>query len=307
MSSLTPNVDLSSGVYTGTYYAITGAGGFEIMQGFDTITYQPLATLSTYDMTNAVQVKYDVRKFNEKLGLYKDSSNQYITETSYNYVSDTYPTDEITLSATEFIANMTTPQVISVGVYSTLYSDFVSYVMTYFGYVGGFTTLFSQAEQFNYNAGVFDASALINIINYTAPDNSGAYITDLSGTITISNITQLLRTAVDSNAFGNRSTTTGATSSDPSNNSNYGVADGFMAGDLIFCPSGTTITLDLGINTETFVNSINNQGVTNVASLTQQTNYSSGYFSQNTTASTSDIKRVLAAPLLIRLENMSTA
>jgi hypothetical protein len=251
-------------------------------------------------MTNALQITFDVRSFNSKMGLYKDASNTYIINTEYDYVNDVFPTDSITITTAD-ILNIDTSQIMSVGSYSTVYSDFINYVKEYFGYVGGFTTLFSNAETFSYNDGIFDASAFMQIIQTTS-DSSGGY-TDLSGNITISNITKLLRTAVDSNAFGNRNVTTGTTSSDPSNNSNYGVADGFIEGDLIFVPTGISITLNLDIDTESFLSPLNNIGPDNVG---QSSNYVNGNFSQVSSATTSSIKQTITAPLLIKLMNLST-
>jgi hypothetical protein len=204
---------------------------------------------------------------------------------------------------------MASSQVTSVGYYSTLYSDFTTYVTTYFGYLGGFESLFYRAEDFSYNNGTFDADAFMALITGRTADGSGAYINDLSGTVTISNINKLLRNAIDANAFGNRDPSGGTTASDPSYNNNYGMADGFMANDLVFVADGTTITLNLIIASETFINAINNAGPAYSTALTQSTNYSStnGYFSTETNASTTLITRTLTAPLLIKLANLSTA
>jgi hypothetical protein len=104
---------------------------------------------------------------------------------------------------------------------------------------------------------------------------------------------------VDSNVFGNRTPSgDNGTAADPSFNINYGVADGFIAGDLIWIPEGTTINLSIDIDAEMFL-PINNIG----PSLVQNTNMTNGNFSSSTTATTTKIKRVLKAPMLIKLVN----
>jgi hypothetical protein len=103
----------------------------------------------------------------------------------------------------------------------------------------------------------------------------------------IGNINKLLRHAVDANVFGNR---------DPQTK-NYGVADGFVAGDMVWIPEGTTIKLNLDIDAESFA-PVNNSGPENVS---QETNYSANNFSSQTSATTTNITRILTAPLLIKM------
>ena len=313
--------------YSGFFYAFYGAGGFTMDQCFNTIKLIQQNPLLRYDVTKALQVRYDVREFNEKIGLYKDSNNIHVLSSDFNAVSDRFPTDSITITSTEFVSNMLSDYVISVGTYSTIYSDFIEYVNTYFGYAGGFSSLFSQASEFDINGGVFDANSFINIINEYGPDASGANVKALTGSITISNINNLLKYAIDGNVFNNRTPQqeTG-TAADPNSymdaSSNYGMADGFVAGDLIFIPAGTTINLHLVIDSE-LSNPLNNLGPNNVNALTQtmdalRTGSSQYYdangnlqsyadFSETSTATTTNIDRTLTAPLLIKLDNLSTA
>lgn len=351
--------------YEGFFYAFYGSGGFTMDQCFNTIKLTQPNPLLRYDVTKALQVKFDVRTFNAKLGLYKDANNIGITSTTFNPVTDNFSINEITINADEFVSGLTKEQVISVGSYSTMYSDFKQLVNTYFGYAGGFSSLFSQASEFDINNGVFDASALINIINpYSNP--AGENVKQVTGSITISDINSLLKYAIDRNIFGNRNTQssvgnssdtsanyTGASTTQEENyyNSNYGMADGFIAGDLIFIPAGTTIKLHLVIDSENF-NPLNNIGPSNVNELigTMDTNRtftnkfypdngsgpssephdmmiddtsrfdSNGdpiegssvvgtkkIFTESTTATTTNIDRILTAPLLILLDNLSTS
>jgi len=382
-----------SGIYgaatTGPVYCIQAAGGFSTTQQFDTIKRLSETIIGRYDVTGSVEVLMDVRLFNNKIGIKKDSNNlNLIGQTSYFYsdVSNSLITDSFTISASEFVYDLSmaggAKSIVSVGLLSTIYSDFSNYVATYFAMpilptasVGqprneyGFATLFSGEEGFNPNGGVFDASAFYNLVcggNGGNPgtnqgvtpwgnDTSGASISTLSGAITVSNITQLLRNAVDANPFNNRNPTTGTTASDPYDRSNYGVTDGFLQNDLFFIPSnGFQVTLKLAIDQEAFGSPLNNVGTgflsgtatsngataganAYTSTLAAGTGYpaqdvsavydtsfsgaSSGVnttgqqqggaattttFVSQTSSSTTLIQRVLQAPLLIRLANLTS-
>ena len=311
-------------------------------QGFNQIKFQTENAINTFDLTNAVQVSFDVRAFNRKLGIFKGDNNITLLDPSLNFgegagvyydtVNDRFVNtasgspvafDSITLTADQFRTGLTNAsQVLSVGYYNTLYSDFISYVKSYFGYAGGFSTLFQNAETFNYNNGLFDGSALINLINASGipmSDPSAAFIQNVSGSITIPNVTEVLRFAVDSNCFNNRTpaVTSAAgsnTSTDPTDHSNYGVQDGFIAGDLIWVPTGTTVTLGVGIDSEAVSSALNNIGPAATSALISQLNssvalnytQSGAPFSSQTSATLTKISRTLTAPLVIRLDNLSS-
>lgn len=292
--------------YNGYYFAFYASGGFTMEKRFPNINLITEKPVIQYDVTQALQVRFDVRTFNRKIGLLKDANNINTIDSSFDLVADRFPIDSITISAEEFVAGMHEYQVISVGTYANLYSDFISYVGTYFGYMGGFETLFDNAYDFSFTSGVFDASAFVKLINEVETDPSGAYVKPLTGVITINDINAILAYAVDSNVFGNRVPLTGTTAADPANHSNYGINDGFVAGDLIFIPAGSTIKLQLAVADENN-SSINNIGPTNAATATTLSNIASanGYFSETTTADVNNINRTLTAPILIRLDNLS--
>lgn len=300
-ANLTPSINVdNSGTYVGNVYALSALGGFVMERGFEDIKFHPASTPSYVDVTDAIQIMMDVATFDAKLG-------------AFDKVADTFANDEITLSAAELITGVTKgAQVFSVGKYATLYSDFQTYVATYFGFDGGFSSLFAAASEFAIDTdNYFDGASFVRLLNGEVNVN-GAYISDLSGHITISNVNQLLRYVVDANVFGNRDPSSGVISSDPSANAmdpdqydNWGVKDGFVAGDLIWVEAGTRVTLKLGIDYESF-NPINNVGPSNTYSLTQSTNVSSGLFTSNTTATTTLISRTVTAPLLIKLVSAAT-
>jgi hypothetical protein len=305
-----PASNSSEGVMVSNMYTFNAVGGFVMERGFDDIAFREDAAIETYDVTDSVQVLFDVATFNTKLGITKNTANTQLVSTQFNPVTDQFESnnvaiDTVTLSSTEFVNGLVKPeQIISVGRYTTLYSDFTNYVATYFGFDGGFSSLFTAASEFSIDDdGVFDSNSMLSLLTGTTGDGTGAYISDLSGQITIVNITKSLRHAVNTNCFGNRNPSNGGTAIDPANSSNYGVADGFVAGDLVWVNTGTLVKLNLNIDTEGF-NPVNNVGPQNT--LLQVTNYTSGNFSRETTATTTNINRSVRAPLLLKLVNKST-
>ena len=331
LSAVTPNTIYSSTahVYSGTQYAITGTGGFTTTQGLDTIHRGTQTIIEQFDTTGAVEVLFDVRILNDIIGIQKDASNLNVISTGfYDNSANLMVIDTVTVTAAQFLAglNSTVSNIISIGKYATLYSDFATYVAVYFGLSGptttqgsvGFDTLFSGEYDFNpHNSNVFDASAFMTIISGSGDiSTGGAYVDDLSGSIVISNITKLLRNAVDANPFGNRDVSgTIGYASDTSHRLNYGVTDGFFANDLIFIPdAGITITLNLAVDTEGYPLPLNNIGPSNEASSTvgplQDASYNSNTtltstFTQTSTSTVNLIKRTSKAPLLLRLSNLS--
>lgn len=286
--SVDPSFNRNDATHTGAYatsvYALSATGGFTMERRFaDIHQYVPTEPVHI-DVTDAVQIMMNVSTFNTKLG-------------AFNSVSDSFANNSISISAAELISGVTKgAQVFSVGKYSTLYSDFTSYVATYFGYVGGFSSLFSGASEFAIDTdNTFTGASFVRLLNGEALAADGTYISDLSGSITIGNITEILHYAVDANVFGNRDPTV----------KNWGIEDGFVAGDLIWVPTGTTVTLKLGIDAESFL-PINNVGPTQAANLTQQTTYTNGNFTSTTSATTTLISRTLTAPLLIKLVTAAT-
>jgi hypothetical protein len=279
--------------YVGLYYALSGMGGYQIEEGLKTITLIPVNQISQYDTTDSLQVKFDVRTFNQAIGLYKDSTNQNIITTSFNETTNAFPTDRIELTANQFVSGMTNEnQVISVGKLKNVYQDFIKYVNDYFGFPNGFSTLFTLSSQIGINGGVFDAKEFIKVIGgETLNTATGEYIKDLSGSITLNSINQLLNYVNYSNPFNNR--TTGVTS----------IKNGFIEGDIIFVPYGITITLNLDIIP--YGIQLNTLGSSLLSQLNTSTNYTNNYFSVETTTTNTKIKRIVKAPLLIKLMNLS--
>jgi photosystem II stability/assembly factor-like uncharacterized protein len=274
--------------YEGYFYSFNASGGFVGESGSQPLRYNVNAIFDKFDMTDSIQVLFDVKTFNRKIGLIKDASNQTITDSSFNNTSGNFPNDSVTVTANEFVSGMAENQVISVGRYISLYSDFSEYIRQYFSY-GGFASLFSGASEYTINNGVFDPTAFIHAINGSETNSVGAYVNDLSGSITVNNINNLLRTACTTNVFGNRESNA--------------VTDGFLSGDLIFIPNGTQFTLNVNINSE---GDRTAQGILNVDVSNQDADYISPnqLFSMKSIPNLNIISRIVTAPLLIRLANL---
>lgn len=284
-----PNDAAAVGPYSTTVYAFGATNGFVMERQFADIELREADAIQRFDAINSVQITVAATVFNAKLG-------------TYDTVDDCFKTDDEEVSEIEFTSSdlrtalASTDDVISVGSLSTLYSDFKTYVGTYFGFNGGFETLFAAATEFVIDEDdLFEADSLVALIGGAAAgeDPATPYTKVMTGSITISNITKLLRYAVDSNCFGNRV----PSGTEPTDDTNFGVNDGFLPNDLIWVPAGIEVTLKLAIDAESF-NPINNRGPNYV----QNTDLTNGNFSSSTTATTTLITRVVKVPMLIRLK-----
>jgi hypothetical protein len=296
MAEETPLLDISrndlaelDGVMTGNLYAIGATGGFTMERGYNTVRLAEQEAPILVDVINSVQVTMSVDVFNTALG-------------EYDTVTDSYANDEITISAADFADSIAVGNVISVGLYETLYTDFEAYVRAYFGNSGGFESLFTGASEFSAgvtegeDADVFGAAEFVALLTGAeAEEEGGPYVSDLSGSITITNIAKLLKYVVDGNVFGNR---------DPAEQ-DYGLADKFLPGDLIWVPEGTTIVLKVAIDRESFA-PLNNVGPTTggIYLDAQTTNAGAVNYTSETVATTELITRTVTAPLLIKLATL---
>lgn len=259
---------MSNNNNTTVSYVIRAGGGFSMEQYFGEIPY--IGTNGTdltqlYDLTNTLQINYDVRIFNEKLGIYKDPTNEIVIDSSNNIIQDNQ-LDFITLSVNDFLNNITAAQITSLGKYSKLYTEFVRKTNTYFGYADGFARIFDVSGTTNVHSTPFSANELINILKERHIDTSGNDVYKLSGNINIYQITNLLSFMIANNPFLNR----------------VGKVrlDGFIAGDRILIEAGITITLDLTI-------------------------FNASYINNPLYGNTTILQYTLNAPLLLTLQNLS--
>jgi len=287
---LQPNT-ITNGRYSGSCYAFGASGGLFVSQGFnEPIKLRQEDILEKYDVTDAIQVKFSARTINKKLSILKDSNNFNTVQAWYDPITDTLHDDIINICSCDFIDGVNTESIISVGKLSTLYFDFKSCVASYFGDPGGFASLFAYEQEFQINGGIFDASAYVQTINKSKFNINGCFVSDLSGHITVNNVNKYLKFTIDSNIFNNR---------DP-RVKNYGMVDGFIAGDLIFIPEGFTITLSLDIEAEAY-SPINNVGPSYLNAIRNRLNWTRGFVKRTTTATTTNITQTTTVPILMVL------
>jgi len=298
----------SYATYVGEHFAFSASGGFELEQGLRTVELRPYEAIYQYDMTNAVQLFFDVRTFNDKLGITKDASNLNVILSTYDASGDEYAINDITINATEFNTGIPNngSSIIDLGQLETLYSSFTTFLCEYFGFPTGFTSLFTVQSQIEMNNGVFNNDSFLNLMSSSTLNNVGEYILDMSGAITISELTTIMRFITYYNPFGNRDPSRGTAgiSSDVTNRSNYTLADGFLEDDVIFIPSGIKVTLSVDIENNNVL--ITNAGTGNLPEITHDVDFS-GNFSQVTTVQATNITRVVTIPLMLRLRNLSTS
>jgi hypothetical protein len=257
--------------------ALSGTGSFAVEQRFADISLNVQSTTVYIDATGAVQIKIPVAYFNDQL--------------TYQTATDDYAVDSVTISA-EYLDGISSGSVLSVGRLSTLNSDFAAFVNTYFGVTGGFESLYAE-EAFSTAkaAEAFGPTEFVALIDgaVAANETTNAQTSALSGTVTVSNVSQLLRYAVDGNIFNNR-----APSGEVGGANDWGLKDKFVAGDLIWCPSGIAITLKLGLNPE-------NMLPINALSMTLVTGNPGTDFATSAVGTTSLLTRVANAPILFIL------
>ena len=360
----------NTGAVSGVVYAIQAYGGFSTTQTFENITRLPETMIGQYDVTGALEVLIPCSVFNEKIGIYKTNGvvDNNVSVDYYDISANVMKTDSLVIQASEFVSLVgNVNQIVSVGNFSTLYSDFNSYVAQYFGFANGnfpmgsewgFGTLFTGELTFSTTQtnqpGIFQAAEFVHLLmsdgtadttgsgitghnalnvssqeqaaglNYGG-DISGAYITNLAGSLTVTGITKLLRNAVDANPFNNRGVESPYWASDAHDNIDFGVTDGFYPNDLFFIPNnGFQITLKLNIDTEAFTaplnnvnrattgsnnstagqgtNFIDNSGTTVPVSVDNQGIPLTATTTTSRTVTTTLLQRVVSAPLLIRLQ-----
>jgi hypothetical protein len=262
------------GVYAESIYALEASGGFTMERKFADIKQYVQTEPVHVDVTNAVQIMMNVETINAKLG-------------EYNSDADSFANNYISISSADLVSGVTKgAQVISVGKYSELYSDFKNYVANYFDYMGGLSNLFSGVTDFAIDvSNQFTGESFVRLLNKESDEENGKSINGISGSISIGYITEILRNVVDTNVFGNRNPET----------KKWSVSDGFVDGDLIWVPTGTTITLKLSIDGDIIQMSYDGDTETD----------SNSEYSSSTNDKSTLLSRTLSAPLLIKLVSSS--
>jgi hypothetical protein len=322
----TPNTALiSATASTGSLFAITATGNFTMSRSFKAIPLEDTDTSSiiSRDITDAIQINIPASSINALLGEFNATEGRY---SSYNVNSGLFDingitsNDAISITGTNLVSWVTaSSQIVKTGKYSTLYSGFKSFVAEYFGLAGNFASLYDNSGRLSFTDGTYTGAAvttgttegeltpagLFNLLTGATPvDNAaggGGSGSAISGTITISDISKLLRFAVDTNVFNNRAAVAAIPAVAASEGVaavaavaevNYGVGNGFRQGDLIYVASGVTTTLTIGLTKEL------DDTPMNVVKTITTTTLTDG---ATTTATTALLTRTLTAPILLRI------
>jgi|SaaInlLV_10m_DNA_3_1039740.scaffolds.fasta_scaffold01034_2 hypothetical protein len=257
-------------IITENLIAIDATGGFTIdisLADIDLLTDNPIRD---FDLTETLQLEFDVRIFNEKIGLIKDASNITILDSSFNSELNVFPNDSFTLTFEEFKDNLDSSQVISLGKFETIYSDFKQYINHCFYYNNLFPSLLKSSDATDISNGIFDSDQFIELINGQYVNEDGETVDNFSGSVKLDNINISLSYILQADPFENR-----VVSSDLS----YSKSDGFISGDLILVNPGMIIELKLIVDQQSFI-----------------TDPCYNLFTLSTTTE---------APILLRLENLS--
>jgi len=271
-------------------FVLDGSGGFTIQQNLQDVSLNEQTPLSVYDISSAIQIRLGVRSLNSAIGIEKDDANQTVVQTTYDASSELFSPNDLSYNTTTLLESITQESILTIGKMSTLYSDFNYTVEKYFGLPTGFSDLFAEEHARTLNNGVFDISGLYTIMNGNNFNIEGSYVSDLSGAFYIQNMSEKFRYMVDTDIFNNRSA------------SGYGVADGFIANDLIYLANGITVTLRVDIEEELYFPK-NNVGPANLQAIDSSINYfdASNNVRKVTTYSTTNITQSYTVPILFIL------
>ena len=231
-------------VVTEDLIAIDATGGFTVDISLSDIEVIKQNPIREFDLTETLQLDFDVRIFNEKIGLIKDASNSTVLDTSFNSVTETFPNSTINLTFEEFKNNLVSSQITSLGKFETIYSDFKQYINHYFYYSNLFPSLLKSGDATDISNGSIDNDKFIELINGQYINSEGQTLDNFSGSINIYDINTSLSYISTDNPFNNR-----VVSSDLS----YSMSDGFISGDLILVNPGMNIELKLIVDDQSFI------------------------------------------------------
>jgi len=285
-------------IYNGVQPAITGIGGFSIDEELPTIKINPIQNIGKYNVTNSIQILFDVATFNRKLGLVKDNSNNSIIRTTYCETTHSFPVDSISIPSCDFIKGLrNVEQINSLGKLDYIYQEFTEYVNDFLNYEEGFTSIYMLDEQFDISGGKLNIADFYHLLKSKDTNAYGTYY-NLFGNITLNGVNKLFKSTSELNIFGNRGIDENETQE---NQKVYSIRDGFLDGDLIFIPKGFTITLSLELDSQTL--KLNELGKKHVKKLNEDSNFDDGNMSQETITTIYNITRIIKVPLFIKLIN----
>ncbi len=207
------------------YVAFVGEGTYHTQHYID-ISNKPIQThVLRYDYTNTLQVYIDTTKINSKIGVIKDEYNNLITS-SYSTDNRNYSSDIITITANDLFYDISINHIKHLGAFNSSYSNFIEDVNNFFG-IGAFDpTIFSKTYK-----PPLDLSN--NVVEYNKAYIS-TLLSNLSGSVKITDISAIIDFCVITNPFKNRGRS-------------YNSKEGFLEGDRFFIKKGVTITFNLDI------------------------------------------------------------
>ncbi len=210
--------------------AFLGEGGFTIKKTIPISDVSFTLEPTQYDLTHTLQIKIPTHVFNTRLGIYKDI-NGNITSTSNNYSdsSNNFVNDDILLSYQSFIESFSSIDILSLGIFHQLYTDFIGGVNRYFGIRATDRQLINELTDSNID-GYLSEVEFYDMLNRIKAD--GSYY--LNGSLRITNCNTILKNAIITNAFNNRSNKT--------------IRDGFITGDKILFFKGIEVKYAMNYN-----------------------------------------------------------
>jgi len=254
------------------------------------------SSISQYDVTNSLELLFDVRIVNQKLGITKDSSQTQVltpVEQYYDTSRQVFLQDTLQITSDDLVATLTVGNIISPGVLQEIYTDFSAYVQAYFGNSPiGFSSLYAVPHLPHT---LLDTSGLQHLLlSQGTSDGSGATVGNLTGALTLTGVTQVLTDICNNNPFGNR---------DPSSATPL---TGFLANDLIYVPTGGfNLTLSVQLEALTYELPITHTGEFSGQVGAQQSQSMPGTCVLTNTTNSTQIRQTYAIALLLRLANLS--
>ena len=231
-------------IITDDLIAIDATGGFTVDISLSDIEVIKQNPIREFDLTETLQLDFDVRIFNEKIGLIKDASHITVLDSSFNIVTETFPNTTVNITFEEFKNNLVSSQITSLGKFETIYSDFKQYINHYFYYSNLFPSLLKSGDATDISNGSIDNDKFIELLNGQYINSDGQTIDNFAGSINIYDINTSLSYISTDDPFNNRVVT-----SDLS----YSMSDGFISGDLILVNPGMNIELKLIVDQQSFI------------------------------------------------------
>ena len=253
--------------FVGVYYAIPAIGGFNIEQHFGgpipiIVSDIPAKDL---DLTLALQLRINVKTFNDKLEIVKDASNNTVISSPFDISGGSFPSP-ISFDFKEFIPDITSDNIISLGNFSTMNSDFRRNIVNYYK-LSKDVNVFDPSGESQNTGSTITNNEFIDLFSFVDPSSNTS--NDISGNMYIYYVPQLMASLYENDPFNNRSNKT--------------IEHGFIAGDIIFLENGLSVRLDLL-----------NESVPPISGVSEDINYDSMVI----------LSKIYTAPLVLHLDNI---